>query len=160
MRKLRLVLGDQLYRENSALRDLDHTGDVVFMAEVHDETTYLRYHKQKLVLVLSAMRHFAKSLRAEGICIDYVQLDNEGNSGSFSGELGRALSRRQVDRIIVTEPGEWRMWEMMQTWGELFDTPVEFREDDRLLCSRELNSQTGRREARAFGWSTSTHCQR
>jgi deoxyribodipyrimidine photolyase-related protein len=136
MKTLRLVLGHQLCRTISALCDMDHTHDVVFMAEVHDETTYVRHHKQKLILVLSAMRHFAESLRAEGMLLDYVQLDDKGNSGSFTGELGRALSRHQVDRIVVTQPGEWRVWEMMQTWGELFDTPVEFREDDRFLCSR------------------------
>jgi len=129
-------LGDQLSRSISALRDIDHTRDVVLMVEVNDETTYVRHHKQKLVLVLSAMRHFAASLRAEGMGIDYVHLDDEGNSGSFTGELGRALSRHHVDRIVVTEPGEWRVWEMMQTWSEFFDTPVEFREDDRFLCSR------------------------
>jgi deoxyribodipyrimidine photolyase-related protein len=136
MKTLRLILGDQLCRTLSALRDMDHTRDVVFMAEVHDETTYVRHHKQKLVLVLSAMRHFAESLRAEGMHMDYVQLDDKGNSGSFTGELGRALSRHHVDRIVVTQPGEWRVWEMMQTWGEEFDTPVELREDDRFLCSR------------------------
>jgi deoxyribodipyrimidine photolyase-related protein len=129
-------LGDQLCRTISALRDMDATCDVVFMAEVRDETTYVRHHKQKLVLVLSAMRHFAESLRAEGMHMDYVQLDEEGNSGSFTGELGRALSRHHVDRIVVTQPGEWRVWEMMQTWGEAFGTPVEFREDDRFLCSQ------------------------
>jgi deoxyribodipyrimidine photolyase-related protein len=136
MKTLRLVLGDQLCRTISALRDMDHTRDVVFMAEVHDETTYVPHHKQKLVLVLSAMRHFAESLCAEGILLDYVQLDDNGNSGSFTGELGRAISRHQVDRIVVTQPGEWRVWEMMQTWDEMFDPPVEFREDDRFLCSR------------------------
>lgn len=115
---------------------MDHTRDVVFMAEVNDETTYVPHHKQKLVLVLSAMRHFAESLRAEGMLLDYVQLDDPGNSGSLTGELGRALSRHQVDRIVVTQPGEWRVWEMMQTWGEMFDLPVEFREDDRFLCSQ------------------------
>ena len=25
---------------------------------------------------------------------------------------------------------------MMQTWGEVFETSIEFREDDRFLCSR------------------------
>jgi deoxyribodipyrimidine photolyase-related protein len=106
------------------------------LVEVWDECTHVPYHKQKIVLVLSAMRHFAESLRAEGLCVDYVRLDDEGNTGSFTGELGRALSRHQVDRIIVTEPGAWRLWERMQTWGERFGTPVEIREDDRFLCSR------------------------
>ena len=99
MTTLRLVLGDQLDRNASVLRDLDRTADVVLMLEVHQEATYVRHHKQKIVLVLSAMRHFAESLRAEGMNVDYVQLDESSNTGSLTGELGRALTRHSVDRI-------------------------------------------------------------
>jgi deoxyribodipyrimidine photolyase-related protein len=136
MKTLRFVLGDQLSRSLSALRDVDISQDVVLMVEAHDEATYVRHHPQKIVLVLSAMRHFAAALRAEGLQVDYVRLDDAGHSGSFSGELGRALSRHPVDRIVVTEPGEWRVWDFMQTWGHEFAIPVEIREDDRFLCSR------------------------
>jgi len=134
MTTLTLVLGDQLSRSLSALRDIDRDRDVVLMVEVHDETTYVRHHKQKIALVLAAMRHFAEALRAEGIRVDYVYLDDEGNTGSFTGELGRALSRHAADRIVVTKPGEWRVWEMMQHWERRFGVPVEIREDDRFLC--------------------------
>ncbi len=136
MTTLRFVLGDQLSRAVSALQDIDRARDIVLMAEVREEATYVRHHKQKLVLVLSAMRHFAASLRTEGTRVDYVRLDDNNNSGSFTGELGRALSRHPVDRVVVTEPGEWRVWEMMQKWGRDFGKPVEIREDDRFLCSR------------------------
>lgn len=135
MRALRVVLGDQLARTISALRDLG-PDDVVLMVEVHDEATYARHHKQKLVLVLSAMRHFAAALRAEGLRVDYVHLDAKANTGSFTGEVGRALIRHTVDRVIVTEPGEWRVLTMLQGWAERFGLPVEIRPDDRFLCSR------------------------
>jgi deoxyribodipyrimidine photolyase-related protein len=107
------------------------------MAEVRDEATCVRHHKQKIVLVFSAMRHFAASLRADGIRVDYVRLDDRGNTGSFTGEVGRALSRHSADRIVVTEPGEWRVWEMVQTWRAAFGVSVEVRQDDRFLCSRD-----------------------
>ena len=74
MTRLRLVLGDQLTRNVAALRDCSD-GDVVLMAEVAAETTYVRHHKQKIAFVLSAMRHFAEELRAEGISVDYIKLD-------------------------------------------------------------------------------------
>jgi deoxyribodipyrimidine photolyase-related protein len=45
MKTLRLILGDQLSREISALRNIDRTHDVVLMVEVRDETTYVRHHK-------------------------------------------------------------------------------------------------------------------
>lgn len=136
MKTLRLVLGDQLSPSVSALRDIDRARDVVLMVEAREEATYVRHHKQKIVLVLSAMRHFARSLREAGVRVDYVRLDDEGNSGSFTGELRRAISRHAVDRIIVTEPGEWRVWVMMQSWGKVFGKPVEIREDDRFFCTR------------------------
>ncbi len=133
---LRLVLGDQLSREMSALRDIDRARDVVLMVEVAEEATHVRHHKQKLVLVLAAMRHFAQELRAEGIRVDHVMLDAEGNRGSLDGELRRALARHAVDRLVATEPGEWRVWEMMQDWWRSLGLPVDIRDDDRFLCSR------------------------
>ena len=137
MKTLRLILGDQLSRSISALQDIDVSNDVVLMVEVTAEATYVPHHKQKLVLVLSAMRHFAQQLGEEGISIDYVRLDDTGNTGSFSGELERALLRHRVDSIVATEPGEWRVWEMMLGWREQLDLPVEIRADDRYLCSRD-----------------------
>ncbi len=137
MKTLRLVLGDQVSRSISALQGVDTDVDVVLMAEVHEETTYVRHHKQKIVLVLSAMRHFAASLRKEGVRVDYVRLDDGQNAGSFTGELSRALDRHDVERIVATEPGEWRVLEMMQGWQDRFGVPVEIRKDDRFLCSRD-----------------------
>lgn len=136
MSTLRLVLGDQLTPSLSALHGLDATRDVVLMVEVHDETTYVRHHKQKLILVLSAMRHFAKTLTDDGITVDYVRLEDDGNTGSFTGEVERALKRHDADRLVVTAPSEWRVWEMMQSWSDAFGVPVEIRDDDRFLCSR------------------------
>ena len=135
MSRLRLILGDQLSRDISALDGLDATRDVVLMVEVREETTYVRHHRQKIVLVLSAMRHFAAQLGAQGIVVDYVPLDAANNTGSFSGELRRALDRHAVERVILTEPGEWRVLQMMQGWEEAFGVPVEIREDTRFLCS-------------------------
>ena len=93
VKTLRLILGDQLSHSIDALRGIDKQADVVLMVEVDEEATYVRHHKQKLVLVLSAMRHFAMELEKKGIQLDYVRLDDEENSGSFTGEVKRALER-------------------------------------------------------------------
>jgi len=135
MSNLRLILGDQLSASIATLRDIDKQADRVLMVEVDDEATYVRHHQQKLVLVLSAMRHFAAALQADGVRVDYVRMDSEANTGSFSGEVERALQSRHYERLVVTEPGEWRVREMMLHWQEDFGTPVEIRDDDRFLCS-------------------------
>ncbi|MBD3335047.1 MAG: cryptochrome/photolyase family protein [Candidatus Eisenbacteria bacterium] len=141
MKTLRLILGDQLTRELSALRGVNRQRDVVVMFEVIAESTHVRHHKQKITLVLSAMRHFARSLRDAGIPVDYVKLDQAGNSGSLTGELGRSVKRHRARKVVVTEPGAWRVWEMMRSWDEELGVPVEIRGDDRFLCSREEFSQ-------------------
>lgn len=136
MTTLRLILGDQLTRGIAALDGLDPAHDIILMAEVHDETVYAPHHKQKITLILSAMRHFADELRAEGLRVDYVKLDDAGNSGSFTGEVARALARHGAERLVVTEPGEWRVLDMMRGWSETLGVPLEIRDDDRFFCSR------------------------
>ena len=136
MKSLRLVFGDQLTRTLSALDGLDPVNDVVFMVEVAQETTYAPHHKQKIVLILAAMRHFAAELMGEGVRVHYVRLDDPANTGSFTGELARALGLHKPDAIIATEPGEWRVAQMMGDWSAQFGVPLDVREDDRFFCSR------------------------
>ena len=147
---LRLVLGDQLTRGLSSLSDLDPAADTVLMVEVAEEATYVRHHKQKLVLIFSAMRHFANDLRSEGIKIHYVSLDDPGNRGSFTGEIERAIAALRPERLVVTEPGEWRVRSMMETWAERFGFPVDIRDDDRFFATRDDFARwaKGRKELR------------
>ncbi|MCA0303054.1 MAG: cryptochrome/photolyase family protein [Proteobacteria bacterium] len=136
MSVLRVVLGDQLSADLPTLADLDREHDVVLMMEVAQEATYVRHHKQKLVLFLSAMRHFAADLAAAGIRVDYVRLDDPANTGSFDGEVARALQRHRVERVVVTEPGEWRVQQAIETWSTRLGRPVEIRADTRFYASR------------------------
>lgn len=103
------ILGDQLSLALSSLSDANPADAVILMMEVADETTYVRHHRRKLAYILSAMRHHAEALRAAGWTVDYVALDDPGNSGSFNGEIARALARHGADRIVVTQAGEWRV---------------------------------------------------
>ena len=135
MAVLRFLLGDQLTRSVSALRDLDKKRDTVLMVEVADETTYVPHHPQKIVFILSAMRHFAETLKKDGINVDYVKLDDPKNTGSFTGELQRALKRHKSDSVVMTEPGEWRVLQMMQDWRETLPVPLTIGEDDRFIAS-------------------------
>ena len=135
---LRLVLGDQLSQSLSSLGDIDRNSDTVLMCEVMGEVTYVRHHKKKVAFILSAMRHFADTLREQGISVDYVSLDDPENSGSFRGEVARAVTRHDAERLIVTAPGEFRVLQDMQNWETDFGIAVEIRQDDRFLCSPEM----------------------
>lgn len=128
------VLGDQLSHGLSALDGADPASTIILMMEVAEETSYVRHHKAKIAFILSAMRHHADDLRAAGWTVDYVTLDDPANTGSFTGEVARAIERHRPDRIVAAEPGEWRVLAAMQSWAERFAVPVDLREDHRFIC--------------------------
>ena len=132
---LRFILGDQLSRGISSLSDLDPQRDVVALAEVDAEATYVRHHPKKIAFVFSAMRHFAERLAAEGVTVDYWRLDADGNPGTLRAALADAVARHEPDRVVVTEPGEWRLWQDMQGWQGELGLPVEIRGDDRFFAT-------------------------
>ncbi len=137
MTTLRIVLGDQLTGSLSALADCDPARDIVIMLEVAEETTYVAHHRQKIAFVLSAMRHFAQSLRAENLEVDYVELDDPANTGSFTGEVERAVARHRASKVIATEPGEYRVLAAMREWEAKVGVPVEIRADTRFFATKE-----------------------
>lgn len=70
-KRLVLVLGDQLSMDLSALREGDKARDVVVMAEVGDEASYVKHHPKKIAFLFAAMRKFAKALEEDGWQVAY-----------------------------------------------------------------------------------------
>jgi len=127
---LRVVLGDQVSRRIAALSDLDPCRDVVLMAEVMQECRYVPHHVKKIVLVLSAMRHFARALAARGVRVRYVRLDDPDNAQSLRGEVQRAVAALKPRQVVATEPGEYRVLDDMRGWA----AGIEIRRDTRFVC--------------------------
>ena len=144
------VLCDQLSADLASLRDVERGDAVVLMVEADEEFRIVRHHRKKLVLILSAMRHFADELRADGWRVDYVTLDAPGNTGRLTDEVKRAAARHAATALRVVEPGEWRVLEAMRRWAGEVGVPVDILPDDRFVCGI-LEFQTwaqGRRELR------------
>ncbi|SEM52865.1 deoxyribodipyrimidine photolyase-related protein [Roseovarius tolerans] len=141
-----LVLGDQLSRDLSALKAADKSRDIVVMAEVMDEGTYVPHHPKKIALILSAMRHFAEDLRNDGWQVAYTRLDDPDASKSIVGELMRRGQAHGTSEVIATQPGEWRLIEA------LGNAPLTVTQlpDDRFICSLDEFDQwaEGRKELR------------
>ncbi len=135
-RRLVLVLGDQLSPEIAALRAAERSRDVVLMAEVDEEATYVPHHKKKIAFSFSAMRHFAEELSESGWTVDYIKWGEGSDKGSITAELEAAAERHGCERIVVTEPGEWRLLKALEALRDRAAVPLDIREDDRFLCSK------------------------
>ncbi len=129
--RLILIFGDQLSEGLSALQTAEKARDVVVMAEVMAEGTYVPHHPQKIILVLSAMRKFGQHLQAAGWQVAYTRLDDPGNSHSISGELLRRAAEFGVARVLVTQPGEWRLDAVLRE----MPLDVTILPDDRFICT-------------------------
>ncbi|MBC7185163.1 MAG: cryptochrome/photolyase family protein, partial [Marinobacter sp.] len=137
MANLILLLGDQLTRNISALENADKDRDLVVMAEVHDEASYTNHHKKKIVLLFSAMRHFARELESEGWQVHYQAYHPDNEHQSLEAVVGEQARRIAADRVITTECGEWRLHEQISQWHERLGVPVEIRPDTRFIATKQ-----------------------
>lgn len=127
-----LVLGDQLGFDNPAIAHARPGTDRIVFAEVAEEATYVRHNRHKIVLLFSAMRHFAEALRDRGFDVRYVAFEESVPTLLAACEL--ALAEQPAARLRVCAPGEWRLWSAMTGWADALGIPVDVVEDSRFLC--------------------------
>ncbi|OYT73270.1 MAG: cryptochrome/photolyase family protein [Armatimonadetes bacterium CP1_7O] len=135
MRNLVLILGDQLDRRSAALDGFDPTCDAVWMAEVAEEATHVWSHKARIAIFLSAMRRHRDWLRQQGYTVHYHALDDPQNQGSFASELTRAIKQHQPRKLVVVEPGEWRVLQSLKQTAQQLGVPLEIRPDRHFLIT-------------------------
>ena len=114
LRTLVVVLGDQLDMDAAAFDGFNPEQDAVWMAEVAEEATHVWSGKQRIALFLSAMRHFAQALRAAGRPLHYTRLDDPQNRGSLAAQLQATLAALVPQRVVMTAPGDWRVWQSLK----------------------------------------------
>ena len=115
----------------------DASADAVWMVEVAEESTQVWSHKARIALFLAAMRHFREALRARGVRVFYRQLDDRENQHSFTGELAAGIARLRPQKLIVVQPGEWRVEQSLRETARAAGVDLEIRPDRHFLCSRE-----------------------
>lgn len=102
--RLLLVLGNQLFPA-SERRGIDARH--VFMAEDQGLCTYVRHHKLKIVLFLSAMRSYADDLIKAGFLVHYDRLDDQPvgkTSLTYEDKLAAYLDEHpNIDEMVHFE---------------------------------------------------------
>ncbi len=134
MRRLVVVLGDQLNRDSAAFDGFDPAQDAVWMAEVPAEGARVWSHKARIALFLSAMRHFRDALRAQGVRVHYLEL-TEYSSPTLAAALHEAILREKPQVLRWVRAGEWGVEQSLREVAQGFALPVEQPEDRHFLCS-------------------------
>ena len=134
-RNLILILGDQLNLDNPALEGYDSAHDQVLMVEAASEANHVWSHKARIVLFLSAMRHFANLLKASNIQPVYLKL-GEHPFTSLKAAWAHYNDVLKPEKIIICEPGEYRLQQDLISLCDETNTPLVIRDDTHFMCSK------------------------
>lgn len=147
MRNLVLILGDQLDADGAALAGFDPQRDRVLMIESPAEAVHVWSHKARIVLFLSAMRHFADMLRRRGWPVSYRGGHDPAPAASLADGLLAAISEYGPDCVVACEPGELRVRELIEQACRSAGVRLDLRPDAHFLCSRtEFADWAGKRK--------------
>lgn len=135
VRHLVIVLGDQLNADSSAFDDFDPSRDAVWMAEVDEESTHVWSHKQRIAVFLASMRHFRETLRSAGKTVHYTELTADSPSYSLAEQLVRDIKATRPIKLIVTQPGDYRVLQSLHDVAQSVNLPLEVRDDRHFLST-------------------------
>ena len=123
------VLGDQLNLAQSALASADPAAARVLLVESTSVLRRRAYHRQKLVLVWSAMRHFASALRTAGWRVDLAE------SESFAAAVRDWITTAGISELRVMEPADRGFREAIEALR--LPLPLHWIASNAFLWSRE-----------------------
>ncbi len=105
------VLGDQLWAEQAALQSIrtEQSQAAVIMIESAQHVKERSYHRQKLVLVWSAMRHFAEELRQVNWSVTYEIAQD------FETPLRQWIKTNGITELRVMQPNDRPFAEFLTT---------------------------------------------
>ena len=108
MKKLRLILGDQLNLQHSWFEKQD---DQIWycLFEMRQETDYVPHHVQKVVGFFMSMRNFAERLEKAGHQVIYYKLDDPNNQQTLPGNLSQLIGHLDIDHFEYQLPDEYRL---------------------------------------------------
>jgi len=132
---IRLILWDQLSSNISSLSDVNPETDHILFLETLGEAESVNHHVKKLIFLFSSMRHFADELKKRHFKITYIDLSQE--EPSLTTGIQKAIKKVNPEKIIVTQPGEYRILQEIKSWQKKFKIPVEIRPDDRFFVSSD-----------------------
>jgi len=128
MKKLRLVLGDQLNNQHSWFKENDKN-TIYLMAEMRQETDYVKHHIQKIVAFFLSMRNFANKLQDENHTVIYFKISDKNNPQELEKLIQNCIEENSVEKFEYQLPDEYRLDQQLKSIcsrltikSEVFDT--------------------------------------
>ncbi len=132
---LRLILGDQLNYNHSWYDETD-TNVCYFMAEMRQETDYVKHHIQKVVAFFISMQNFAQHLKDQGKNVVYYALDHKDNQQDLVLNLKKIIKDKKVTKFEYQLPDEYRLDEQLKGFCTTLTIKSKVYDTEHFLTSR------------------------
>lgn len=135
MKILRLILGDQLNQQHSWYSKKD--SDVTYiMAEMRQETDYVKHHIQKVVAFFLSMRNFADFLKADGHTINYYKITDKDNAQELTVLLSNIIKKEKIEKFEYQLPDEYRLDIQLKDFCINLQIESEVFDSEHFYCHR------------------------
>jgi deoxyribodipyrimidine photolyase-related protein len=129
---LRLILGDQLNPSHSWFKT--PSADTVYViAELMQETQYVKHHIQKISAFFKAMENFAQALKQAGFNVLYLTLDDTKHDQDLPALLTRLAKQHQCHSIEYQYPDEYRLKAQLRNFATHSQWPVTACDSEHFL---------------------------
>jgi deoxyribodipyrimidine photolyase-related protein len=133
---LRLILGDQLNQKHSWFNETDENA-IYFMAEMKQETNYVRHHIQKVVAFFLSMRNFSNSLNKDGHQVIYYNLDDKKNQHDLVANLKQIINQENIETFEYQLPDEYRLDQQLRDFCEQLDMESKAVDTEHFYTQRD-----------------------
>lgn len=135
MKKLRLVLGDQLHQQHSWFDTVDK--DVTYvMAEMRQETDYVKHHIQKVVAFFMSMRAFSEELLGKGHQFIYLKISDEHNPQDLEKIIQKYIDEIGAVKFEYQFPDEYRLDEQLKNLCNNLSVETEAFDSEHFYTTR------------------------
>ncbi len=135
MRTLRLILGDQLNLQHRWFEEVDPKC-VYLMAEMRQETDYVKHHIQKVVAFFLSMRTFAEALKRQGHQVVYYRIGDEDNPQDLEELISRETEKQEVQKFEYLLPDEYRLDQQLLKITNSLEIECSYSDTEHFLTDR------------------------
>ncbi len=128
------ILGDQLLANHPALAaaeaETNRANLRVVLVQSQARIRKLRYQRKKLVLLFSAMRHYAQELGQQGYHVEYV------TAPTFTSALQEHAASHNPAQLFTMAAADWHGRAFQQSLAERLNLPVTVLPNTQFLTGR------------------------
>ena len=136
MKKLRLILGDQLNYTHSWYAEKND--DVLYvLMEMRQETDYVAHHIQKIIAFFASMFNFATYLRKNGHRVVHLRINDAENTQSLTDNLTHLFQKYHIEKFEYQLPDKYRLDVQLTDFCNSLSMPSESVDTEHFMTKRE-----------------------